>query len=59
MLFTVLLVLIFLRSCLTSAEKRLFPSVYVEKTGELRDPAGMNLCFNEKLGPVDPFLQYD
>ena len=52
------LILILLRSCLTSAEKRLTPSVFNDKDGELRDPDNFNIQFNEKPGPVDPFKQF-
>ena len=37
-IFLVLIILILLRSCLTSAEKRITPNVYDLKSGELRDP---------------------
>ena len=47
-LFIVLIVLILLRSCLSSAEKRVTPSVYDPKSGELRDSETVNLLFNER-----------
>jgi hypothetical protein len=50
------IVLILLKSCLTSLEKKLTPSVYDEKTTKLRNPSNFNICFNEKVGHVDPFL---
>ena len=59
MLFICFLVLILLRSCLTSAEKRITPCVIDEKTGELRDPDNFNVLFNQRQGAVDPFVQYD
>ena len=58
--FTLLIIsfitLILLRSCLTSAERKITPSVY-EDTQEvaLRDPDNFNICFNERNGSVDPF----
>lgn len=54
-IFLVLIILILLRSCLTSAEKRITPNVYDLKSGELRDPSKFNILFNEGNGPVDPF----
>lgn len=54
-LFVVLIIIILLRSCLSSAEKRVSPSIYDPRTGELRDIQNVNLLFNEKMGPVDPF----
>jgi len=59
MLFICFVVLILLRSCLTSAEKRITPCVIEEKTGELRDPENFNVLFNQRQGSVDPFIQYD
>ena len=53
------IVLILLKSCLTSAEKKITPSVYDEKTGRLRNPENFNICFNERQGAIDPFLQYE
>ena len=53
------IVLILLKSCLTSLEKKLTPSVYDEKTTKLRHPDNFNICFNEKVGHVDPFAQYE
>ena len=58
-LFIVLIVLILLRSCLTSAEKRVSPSIYDIRTGELRETERVNIMFNERIGPVDPFTQYE
>jgi hypothetical protein len=52
-------VLILLKSCLTSAEKKITPSVFDDKTGRLRNPDNFNICFNERQGAVDPFLQYE
>jgi len=49
-------VLVLLRSCLTSAEKKLTPSVFNDKTGKLRHPDHFNIAFNEKQGAVDPFV---
>jgi hypothetical protein len=56
-LFIVLIIFILLRSCLTSAEKRVSPSIYDMRTGELRDIQCVNLLFNQRMGPVDPFSQ--
>jgi len=52
-------VLVLLKSCLTSAEKKLTPSVFDDKTGKLRNPDHFNVAFNEKQGAVDPFVQYE
>jgi len=41
------IVIVLLRSCLTSAEKKLVPTVFTEK-GELRSPEQFNICFNER-----------
>jgi len=51
-----LITLILLKSCLTSAEKKITPSVFDEKTGKLRNPENFNICFNERAGFIDPFL---
>jgi hypothetical protein len=51
--------MLLLKSCLTSAEKKLTPSVFDDKTGKLRDPDRFNVCFSQKKGYVDPFVQYD
>ena len=58
-IFVVLIILILLRSCLTSAEKRITPNVYDTKSGELRDPQKFNIMFNEINQQVDPFSQFD
>ena len=50
-----LITLILLKCCLTSAEKKLTPNVY-DREGKLRDPEYMNICFNERMGNIDPFL---
>jgi hypothetical protein len=39
------IVLILLKSCLTSAEKKLTPSVYDDRTGRLRSPENFNIFF--------------
>lgn len=59
LLFICFLVLILLRSCLNSAEKRVTPSVFDEKTDMLRDPENFNVLFNQRPGAVDPFTQYE
>lgn len=46
-IFVVLIILILLQSCLTSAEKRITPNIYDVKSGELRDPSKFNILFNE------------
>jgi len=51
------LVLILLRSCLTSAEKKITPNIWDEKTGDLRDPKAFDILFNQRQGAVDPFTQ--
>lgn len=51
-----LITLVLLKSCLTSAEKKLTPNVY-RLDGSLRDLSTMNLKFNERQGGIDPFIQ--
>jgi len=41
-------IFILLKSCLTSAEKKITPNVFDEKTGNLRNPENFNICFNER-----------
>jgi len=54
------IVLILLKSCLTTAERKITPSVYNERTNELRDPDNFNVCFNDRDGMgVCPFAQAD
>lgn len=50
--------ILLLKGCLTSAEKKLTPSVYDEK-GRLMSPDKFNICFNERKAPIDPFVQYE
>ena len=56
-LFIVFLIFILLRSCLSSAEKRITPNI-MDENEELRDPDHFNIMFNEQ-GAVDPFDQYE
>lgn len=41
-------IFILLKSCLTSAEKKITPNVFDEKTGNLRNSENFNICFNER-----------
>lgn len=50
--------LILITGCLTSAEKKLTPSVFDDQ-GIIRKPDRFNICFNQRRGPVDPFTQLD
>ena len=47
LLFICVLVLILLRGCLDSVEKKVTPSIYTDDTNsELRDPDNFNILFN-------------
>jgi len=48
LLFICVLVLILMRGCLDSAEKKVTPSIYDDINNELRDPDNFNILFNEK-----------
>ena len=50
-------VLILLKGCLTSVEKKLTPSIFDEE-GKLREPDEVNICFNDAKGPINPFNMY-
>ena len=50
-----LVTLILLRSCLSSVEKQVMPSVF-EEDGNVRNPENFDICMNEHPGPVDQFI---
>jgi hypothetical protein len=41
------IVIVLLRSCLSTAEKKITPSIYDDATGELRNPKNYNIRFNQ------------
>jgi ABC-type transport system involved in multi-copper enzyme maturation permease subunit len=55
LLFICFLALILIRSCLSSAERKITPSAVDDKTQELSNPVNFNVLFNQRAGPVDPF----
>ena len=41
------IVVVLLRSCLSTAEKKITPNIYDDTTGELRNPKSYNIRFNQ------------
>ena len=57
-LFVIAVVTILLiQSCLTSAEKKLTPSVFKDQ-GDLQDPEEFNVTLSTGKGPINPFTAY-
>jgi len=51
------IIMILIRSCLSTAEKQITPSIYDEITGGVRNPKHYNIRFNYAKSTVDPFVQ--